>query len=46
MDDIREIERQTQLALQKKMGNGGVEVEEEGECWDERLRLSRYKSLP
>lgn len=30
MDDVREIERQTQLALQKKMGNGGVEIEEEG----------------
>ncbi|KAG5683657.1 hypothetical protein PVAND_012925 [Polypedilum vanderplanki] len=29
MDDIREIERQTQLALQRKMGNGGVDAEEE-----------------
>ncbi|KAL1400566.1 hypothetical protein pipiens_007319 [Culex pipiens pipiens] len=31
MDDIREIERQTQLALQKKMGNEG----EDGEGGDE-----------
>jgi hypothetical protein len=30
MEDIREIELQTQLALQRKMGNGGVDVEEEG----------------
>lgn len=29
MDDIREIERQTQLALQKKMGNENCEDDEE-----------------
>ncbi|CAH1718054.1 unnamed protein product [Chironomus riparius] len=29
MDDVREIERQTQVALQKKMGNGGMDIEEE-----------------
>jgi hypothetical protein len=37
MDDIREIERQTQLALQRKMGNGGVDAEEEGENACNRL---------
>lgn len=30
MDDIREIERQTQLALQKKMGDGADDDEEDG----------------
>ena len=30
MEDVREIERQTQVALQKKMGNGGMDIEEEG----------------
>jgi Phosphatidylinositol transfer protein len=33
IDDIREIERQTQLALQRKMGNAdGSVVDEEGMC--------------
>lgn len=30
MDDIREIERQTQVALQKKMGDGTDDAEEDG----------------
>lgn len=30
MDDIRELERQTQLALQKKMGDGSVGDEDDG----------------
>lgn len=30
MDDIRELERQTQLALQKKMGDGSVGEEDDG----------------
>lgn len=34
MDDIRELERQTQLALQKKMGDGSGGEEDDGkkEC--------------
>lgn len=42
MDDIREIERQTQLALQKKMGNGGVELEEEGKLLMKFLAMSTF----
>lgn len=30
MDDIRELERQTQLALQKKMGDGSVGDDDDG----------------
>lgn len=30
MDDIRELERQTQLALQKKMGDGSVGDDTDG----------------
>lgn len=41
MDDIREIERQTQLALQRKMGNGGVDAEEEGKLHAQSPSLSQ-----
>lgn len=30
MDDIREIERQTQIALQRKMAGNEIEEEEKG----------------
>lgn len=37
MDDIRELERQTQLALQKKMGDGSVGDEDDGKKTDGRV---------
>ncbi|XP_053698054.1 protein retinal degeneration B [Sabethes cyaneus] len=40
MDDIREIERQTQLALQKKMGNEDDEDEEDRSVSDNNSRQS------
>ncbi|KFB34885.1 AGAP000033-PA-like protein [Anopheles sinensis] len=47
MDDIREIERQTQLALKRKMGNeaGGEEDDEDEDEEDEEARSDTNKSL-
>lgn len=50
MDDIREIDRQTQLALQKKMGNDdGSYGEEEGKrigWWRTSKSVFRFKVIP
>lgn len=42
MEDIREIEKQTQLALQRKMANGGVEIEDEGNTINNLNTLEIY----
>lgn len=41
MDDIREIERQTQLALQKKMGNDDNSDDENGED----IKVIKFKDM-
>ncbi|XP_037039413.1 protein retinal degeneration B isoform X3 [Bradysia coprophila] len=42
MDDIRELERQTQLALQKKMGDGSIGDEDDDPSTSEAEQASKH----